>query len=478
MLLDRTRRFKPDTSDQDILNAIRKNASNDYQRRIPNATKSNIRETLEALTDNRPYWNEFVDALVNRIGLEIYRNIQWNNPLAMFKIGLMEFGDTIEEIMVGLLEAKIYDPSREYLERDLFGTERPEVQTSFHKVNRKNWYKITINEQMLKQAFVTTNGLSNFIQQAMLAPQTSDNWDEYLLMRSLLPLYEDMGGFFNVNIPSISTITSDAAAARFALRQLRAYAGKLQFLSRHYNAAGMPAFASPDDLIILITPEGNAALDVEALAGAFNIDKMQMAGRIVIVDDLGIPGTDIIMTTKDFFVVADNVLRTESQWNPVALHTNYFLHHWQVISASRFVPAVRFSIDPTTPIEPDEPVVVQSVVDPKTVNHDFATVTEVVRGQSYGVDSLAITIPPEAGQCVFTVDGAHSERTYITQNGTLYVGADETATELVVTATSAALTDQMYSSAAINVVGDILLLWPNPQVVTPPDPDPGDDEEG
>ena len=49
MLLDRTRRFKPDTSNQDILNAIRKNASNDYQRRIPNATKSNIRETLEAL---------------------------------------------------------------------------------------------------------------------------------------------------------------------------------------------------------------------------------------------------------------------------------------------------------------------------------------------------------------------------------------------------------------------------------------------
>ena len=73
MILDRKRAFKPDTSNADILNAIRRNASNDYQSRIPMATKSNVKETFEALSNNRPFWNEFVDALVNRIGLEIYR---------------------------------------------------------------------------------------------------------------------------------------------------------------------------------------------------------------------------------------------------------------------------------------------------------------------------------------------------------------------------------------------------------------------
>lgn len=469
MLLDRKRAFKIDTPNQDILNAIRKNASQEYQRRIPHATKANIRDTMDALADNRPFWNEFVDALVNRIGLEIYRTLSWSNPLAAFKIGLMEFGDTIEEIMVGLLDAKVYDPSREYLEKDLFGTERPEVQTSFHKVNRKNWYKITINEQALKQAFVTSNGLASFIQQAMEAPQTSDNWDEYLLMRSLIPLYEESGGFFNVNIPSISNIASDGDAARAALRQLRAYAGKLQFLSRHYNAAGMPTFASADDLIVLTTPEANAALDVEALAGAFNIDKMAMSGRIVIIDDLGVPGTDIILTTKDFFVVADNVLRTESQWNPVALHTNYFLHHWQVISASRFVPAVRFSTDATTVIGSDDPIEITSAA-ATAVNHEFTTVTAVERGKSYGADVIGYeTVANEqvavddSGAWIFSIAGHLSGRTYITQTGTLYIGVDESSDEITVTATNAADPDIM-GVAELDVEGPILTLWPNPNV--------------
>ena len=466
MILDRKRAFKPDTSNADILNAIRRNASNDYQSRIPMATKSNVKETFEALSNNRPFWNEFVDALVNRIGLEIYRARSWNNPLANFKLGMMEYGDTIEEIMVGLVEAKVYDPKREYMERDLFGTERPEVQTSFHRVNRKNWYKITINEVTLKQAFVSPNGLANFIQQAMIAPETSDNWDEYLLMRELFPMYHEADGFFNVNIPSISAITSDGDASRRALRSMRSIAGRLEFLSRAYNPAGMPTFAKPDDLILIMTPDANAAMDVEALAGAFNQEKMAAQGRIVLVDDIGIPGTDIIMTTKDFFVVVDTVLRTESQWNPVALQNNYFLHHWQVISASRFVPAIRFSTDPSTPM-PVEQVNVTGINNVTVVNHEFTPVTTVERGKSYGADSLAIATPVEAGQVIFAVTGNVSDKTYITQTGTLYVGADEEADELTVMATPAAKESSLTKSATLDVTGDILRLWPDPAVVTP-----------
>lgn len=472
MVLNRVRPFKTDVSNDQILNAIRKNASSDYQRRIPEATKANIRETLANLTNARPYWNEFIDALVNRIGMEIYKSRTWTNPLAQFKIGELEFGDTIEEIMTGLLDAKTYDPSREYLEKDIFGTERPHVDASYHKVNRQNWYKVTVNEAMLKQAFNTPNGLASFIQQLMEAPLTSDNYDEFLVTTALFADYHANGGFFNVQVPDLRDVDSDSADARYALRRMREMAGTLPFLSSHYNAAGMPAFANQEDLVLLTTPQALSAIDVDALAGAFNIDKAAMPGRTIVIpaENFGINGAQAIMTTKDFFVIADQLFRTESQWNPVGLHNNYFLHHWQVVSYSRFVPAVLFSTEPSTVINVDE-TPVTSVDTPDAVNTDFEAVTSFVRGETFGVDSYAITTPPDGvnDQVVFSISGNNSDRTYITQTGTLYVGADESAETLTVTATSgwidpAGTGEPFSASVSLPVTGDVLILWPNPHV--------------
>src|SRR5699024_1896471 len=116
-----------DTSNVAILNSIRNSLGNDYAARVTEATQAGIRETASQIMGHRPNQNAFLDALVNRIGSVIVRNNSWTNPLAEFKRGMLEFGDTIEEINVGLIQARSYDPNREYLERDIFGTHTPHV---------------------------------------------------------------------------------------------------------------------------------------------------------------------------------------------------------------------------------------------------------------------------------------------------------------------------------------------------------------
>ena len=93
--------------------------------------------------------------------------------------------------------------------------------------------------------------------------------------------------------------------------------------------------------------------------------------------------------------------------------------------------------------------------------------TTVERGKSYGADSLAIATPVEAGQVIFTVAGNESDKTYVTQTGTLYVGADEEADELSVSAKPAAKESSFFKTVSLDVTGDILRLWPDPAVVTP-----------
>ena len=94
-----------DANNVRIFDAIRYDASPDYQRRIPEATQAGLDAVVKNLTEYRPAYNEFENALVNRIGMVVGRSKSWTNPLSEFKKGLLTFGDTIEEYQVGLLKA-------------------------------------------------------------------------------------------------------------------------------------------------------------------------------------------------------------------------------------------------------------------------------------------------------------------------------------------------------------------------------------
>lgn len=453
-----------------ILDAVRGIASTDYARRIPAADAAGVAATIENLTNpnNRRWMNEFIDVLVNRIGMTIARSTSWTNPLAPFKRGMLSYGNTIEEIQTGLLQAHGYDPDRDYMESTLFGRERPEVQVNFHTVNRQDFYKVTVNDALLKRAFLDPQGLSGFINQLMEAPSTSDQWDEFLLTSSLFREYESNGGFHHVHVPDVAATISTGDDARMALRKMRAMAGNLKFLSTKYNAAKMPVFANPDDLLLFVTPEFNAGIDVEALAGAFNIDKAQMHGKVVELPQaaFGIEGTQAIMTTSDFFVIADSLFESTSQWNPANLHNNYFLHHHQVVSASRFVPAVMF----TTGAD-DEVIVINSPVASVvaiTIQAIDGTVpTNVATDGIIALVSSAVTNPVGGEAAViWTVTGGLSGRTFITQAGVLHVAPDEAATTLTVKATSAAVDytnprlDPISATLAVTVTGGPVGGWP------------------
>lgn len=470
------------TSNVDILAAIKNDASPAYQTRIPDATKATMQETMADLLNYRPHWNEFQESLINRIGRVIVRNMIWTNPLAPYKRGMLEFGETIEEVNVGLIKSHTYNPDRLYLERDLFGNWPVPVQTSYHGINRQVQYPFTINESLLKRAFINDDGLSKFIASQMAAPVNSDNWDEFLMTCELFKLMHDNGKMFTVNVANLSTSTN-ADDSRYFIQKVRELTSTLQFISEHYNPAGMPVFAKPDELVLFITASANAAIDVEALAAAFNINKMAMPEIEIIPDEnMDIVGAQAILTTRDFFVIADNKIETTNMWNPRALTNNWFLHHWSVISASRFAPAILFSSTEDSTIinmieTPVSGITNLAIADPTTGD----VVTDVTRGNLYQVlgnvvtnpeggpnDALLLKVVPEIGNALYNAD--LSPRTYVTVEGVLHVGYDEPNAGLTVELI-AEDNETITVSTNVTVVGDLLTLWPNPQVETDNDND-------
>ena len=414
-----------------ILDQIWLNATNDYQQRVPRASQTNVATVAKFLFApmNRNYYNEFVDSLVKRIGLTVVRQMDWKNPLAQFKRESLQFGTTIQEIANKLIKAHGYDIE----DGNLFDVNRPESAVAYHSVNREDRYDITINEVELRKSFLSETGLNDYITSLLSIPQTSDQYDEYQIMKQLFAEYENSdGGFFKVKVDAVT----DEASAKALLADVRGYTGKLGFLSGLYNKGHIPVYASANDMVLFTTPEVAAQIDVHALAGAFNVSFAEVQSRVVLVDEFPMPDVVAILASKDLYMSADYLMQMDSFYNPKTLNTNYYLHHWGVYSMSPFMPAVMFTTGEAT-----TPATVTMNATGLTAEFRNEQGEKVATGNPYTDDfylvtNLTGTVNPENDNVfvkpdsviteITAVDGEDAEvvlnsRTYIDRNGKLRV---------------------------------------------------------
>lgn len=458
-----------------ILNAIRTDASFAYQQRIPAATQGDITDTVNHLLEYRPMMNEFIDALVNRIGDVVIKSKVWTNPLAQFKRGMMQYGETIEELATTLLQAKRYDPNKCY--DDVFKCNPPDVMSNFHSINRQDMYELTINDMLLRRAFLTDYGLQDLVGRIMETPYTSDYWDEYLIMRNLFAEYARIDGFYKVQVPDASGATTRAEKQDRALaitEAVRAMAGKMRFLSGQYNAGGAPTFTNNEDLVLFATPEFIAMLDVNVIMFAFNASAGDFTMRVIPIDDFGIDGCQAILCDRDFFMCADTLIDFESIRNPKAISWNYWLHHHGIYSVSRFVNAVMFTTEVGTvtsvPTIKTTGVTVDYAAKSDGSKPEFAdlggktrltaTVAGTVTPETEGYDvPQSVTWAITANNTGVASGGVRLKTgTFIDAEGVLHVDDNETAKNVTITATSTyidptvAMGSQVYQSGSL-VVG-------------------------
>lgn len=332
-----------------IAGRIYLSGTNDFQQRVPDPTVGDIAATAKFLFEpmNGKYLNEFIDSFVNLIGQQRVVSQQWTNPLAVFKGPALTYGQTIQESIPKWIRAHAYNVD----EDTLLSVNRPEFAVYYHSVNRKDYHPITIERPDLQMAFRDEYGLNRLVNSILQTPINSDNYDEYLCMINLLAYYEQNWGFYK---HELSAAPTDEATGKEFLTALRAYANKLQFPTSLYSPVGsefgIPTFARPNELVLLIDAETDASVDVNTLASVFQLDKADIKYRKIVVPEFPVAGAVALLTTDAFFVVNDYVYQNTSFYNPQTLATNYYLHHWEVVSASPVVPAILFTTDTGTSV--------------------------------------------------------------------------------------------------------------------------------
>lgn len=420
--------LRDDTSNIDILNAIRSDARYDYQNMVPEATKANIQETISHIMSDNITRNEFMSALINRIGSTIVRDISWKNPLAVFKQGMMSFGDTIEEVHLDFIKPTIYEEQRDYIERDVFGQTPPPAKSAFHTLNRKEKFKITVNRDVIRRAFLSDNGLSEMISQIMSVAASSDEWSEFLYMTRLFKTYDDAFGFFRMQIADLNQFEVNKDKVDTALKALRVAANKMQYPTPAFNSAGVHSFARPEDLVLIATPEFKANVDVTSLAAAFNRSDAEAPSHIITVpgEVMGMDDTSAILTSKQFFVIKDLLLENRSISNPEGLYDNYWLHHWSVLSASPFTPAIAFGTKPNTIIVTPKAETNAEINDITVSKRDGSKSTIMPPGAIRQAEIAWKTKPANNGYATdWYIKNSKSNATKVSNDGVITIGTDE-----------------------------------------------------
>lgn len=345
----------------EILNAIRNSASTNYRDFVPKAsnTAESIRSIGEIIMQYTPLQNEFLNALVNRIARVIITSKMYTNPLSMFKKGLIDFGESVEEIFVNIANPHQYDV--EESENKVFAREIPDVRAAFHVLNYKKFYKQTIQNKDLNQAFLSWDGITDLISKIVNAMYTAANYDEFVTTKYMLAKAILDG--------RLSAVTVNANDAKGSVTKIKGVSNALTFMSNNYNAAGVQTFTDKNDQYLLVNSQFDSEIDVEVLASAFNMSKAEFMGHRILIDGFGTldvarlnalfkddpnyeePSQDTltalnaipaVLVDKNFFMIFDNMYEFTENYNGQGLYWNYFYHTWKTFSMSPFANALVF----------------------------------------------------------------------------------------------------------------------------------------
>lgn len=452
-----------------ILNTIRENASPSYAAVVPLIENSGIKSeadrmrTLDSIRNigtilaNMPnLMNEWLN-IINRIAFTVVKSANFYNRLKMLKKGYVDYGESIQEIFVNMLNSHTYDINEN--PANMLATENPNVNETFHIMNYQHYYKVTIYPYELKQAFLTYDGVSDLISKIIKAALTSADLDEYVSTKYLISRTALDGKIYSVYLPQITKDTGSETA-----KTLIENADLLTYIPSEYNIAKVPNGTPLNRQLIIATANFRAAINVDVLAPAFNMDKTELIGRIIGVDYFTFSDYEqnrlnmlfekdpnytpftaseiaelqtiqALQVSEDWFQIYDNLATQREFENGEMLYRNLWFHFWKTFSISPFENAILYSST-------------QQGVESISITPSMVTVEG---GQTAQLNCNMVTTGFASKQILWEISGDGTEAT-VSPSGLVKIAANVPGgKEFTVTATSIA--DSTKSAKATIMVG-------------------------
>lgn len=402
----------PSSGLQTALNKMREmsvDSNSIYHQYVPVVTDSTtIGEFGAPILDsqNLNVLNDFVGLLKKVVYTAVY-NKTFNNPLAQLEGERMPLGQFIEDAYVNPAKARGFNVNDF---AGLLQKYEAEIAVQYLTVNSDLQYQVTLTRDKIRNAFTSWDQLESLISGYINSLYNGAYITRYSQTKGLVTAAYTGN---NVQYELISN-PQDEQTAKAMIQKMRAAFSKMQIPSTKFNAwnkvkggnLALKTWSDPEDIIVLISADIEALIDVEVLAAAFNMSKTDFLGRVIVVDDfnqynddgtLAVDGSAIkaMICDRAWFKIKTQDFAMDEFFNANNRCWNYYLNDVRMCNYSLFANALVFATSAPT-------------VDATEIEADSATAT-VVAGSKVSVP-FTLT-PPNATTTVTASSSAEGKAT-------------------------------------------------------------------
>jgi uncharacterized protein YjdB len=441
----------PSTGLQTALNKMREmsvDSGSIYHQYVPVVTDSTtIGEFGAPILDsqNLNVLNDFVGLLKKVVFTAVY-NKTFNNPLVSLEGERMPLGQFIEDVYVNPAHARGFNVNDF---AGLLQKYEAEVAVQYLSVNSDLQYCVTLTREKIRNAFTSWDQLEGLISGYINSLYNGAYITRYNQTKGLVTAAFTGN---NVNYEVIDNPT-DEQSAKAMIQKLRSAFSKMQIPSTRYNAwqkvkgdkFALKTWSDPEDIVVLISADVEALVDVEVLAAAFNMSKADFLGRVIVVDDfsqydedgtLAVDGSAIKCAIMDraWFKIKTQDFAMDEFYNANNRTWQYYLNDVRMCNYSLFANAIVFATSAPT-------------VDATAIEADAATAS-VAEGAKVSV-GFTLT-PPNATTTVTATSSAEGKATVAVKGNKVEITGVDAGEATITLSAGAGITDTI----AVTVTGE------------------------
>ena len=388
--------------------------------------------------------NDFIGLLRKVVYTAVY-NRTFNNPLANLEGERMPLGQFIEDVYVNPVKPRGFNVNDF---AGLLQKYEAKIATQYLSVNSDLQYCVTITREKIRNAFTSWDNLEGFVSGLINSLYNGAYITRYNQTKGLV-----LGAYTgnNIQYETVSAVTSEATATAL-VKKMRADFSKMQFPSTAYNAwnkvkggdLALKTWTAPEDIIVMISADVEANVSVDVLARAFNMDKADFLGRVIVVDDfsqynedgsVAVDGSAIqaVIMDRAWFKIKTQDFANDEFYNANNRTWQYYLNDVRMVNYSLFANAKVYATE-------------APVVDATAIEAESATASVAVGAKA--TVRFEVT-PPNATTTVTASSSAEGKATVEVKGKTVEITGVEAGDATITISAGAGVTDTI----AVTVTG-------------------------
>ena len=281
-------------------------------------------------------------SMLCKVAEQVIREVSADDKLSVFDKMPVDNGDTIEQAVVKLASPRSYDKTG----ANALSRKTPAIAVKMFNSWTRLVFDTTVDIAQMRKVLTTGKGASELSTKVVASLSEGDKFTKYKFMKDLLAWgRQDGTGKVFVQKANVE-MSGGAVNYKEVLVQMKNIISGMQYVNADYNSAELPRRTLKDDIYLLIPYKLKNRLDVEELAGVFNLEKDRIDAHIIELDidesDFGGKYLPVYIVDKWAMLDYTRLYEMADQKNADGLFWNYFLHTERLYGISPLFDACYF----------------------------------------------------------------------------------------------------------------------------------------